>query len=280
MEGMLIPATLEDALARMAAAPLLPYAGGTDLRVKYKDRGGSLRRFPPGLIYIGGLAELQGVWPEEGHLSIGAATTYGQLLAHDQVPEAVKMVVRSIGSVAVRHLATLGGNIGNASPAGDSLPLLYGMNASLTLATATGQREVPIADFITGPGTTQRQPGELITRIRLENPSPLPQVSYRKLGQRSSCTIAKLSLFAAAQRHKDRLTKLRLAWGAVGPQVVRSLALEGMIMAIPISRLPEAFPAIRAHLDTLVHPIDDLRSSQAYRREIAGNLLLDFLRQL
>jgi CO/xanthine dehydrogenase FAD-binding subunit len=285
-----VASSLEEALAHLAAAPAaLVLAGGTDLMVELN--GGHRRT--DAVVCVNRVAELR-TWrhdPEAGTLRIGAAVTYAELGTEPlaSLVPALAQAARTVGSPQIRNAATIGGNLGTASPAGDGLPVLAALDAVVHLASsADGEREVPFAEFATGPKRTVVRAGELITGVTVPVLSGFQ--GYRKVGVRNAMVIATASACLAV----DVPTRsVRIALGSVGPVILRSPEAEA-IAAIEVdwsadpgtvssgtvssgtvsSGTVARFAAAAA---ATARPIDDHRSSAAYRRRaievLAGRLL-------
>ncbi len=279
MACVLIPDTLEELLALRRRHPgALLLAGGTDLLVQRRGAAAD----EAALLWIGKISELKGVREEDDSLVIGAATPLAAIIADPLVRRHAPLLVqalRTVGAPAIRNMATLGGNIITASPAGDSLPALYLMDALLELTAGRETRRMPIATFITGPRRTALQPGELLTRIRLPLGQAFTRQQVEKVGRRKALAIAVASLAAMARLSDDgRIDAIRLAWGSVGPTVMRFPELERRLIGARLD--PEQ---IRDAVDSVrrgVAPIDDIRAPAEYRRRVAGNLLIRFLEGL
>jgi CO/xanthine dehydrogenase FAD-binding subunit len=182
-----------------------------------------------------------------------------------------------MASPAIRNIATMGGNIGHASPAGDSLPMLYALGAQLTLQSGEGQSVVNLAEFITGPGQTVLKDHEIIRHIRI----PLDDYNrlyYRKVGTRRANGIAKLSVFAVARAVKTRLDEIRISFGAVAPTVVRSQKAEALLKTLWPGQISARLEEVQAYYAPLITPVDDIRSGKAYRLRVAFRLLQECLR--
>jgi xanthine dehydrogenase FAD-binding subunit len=181
--------------------------------------------------------------------------------------------LKVLGSPPIRNMGTIGGNIVTASPAGDTLPPLYVLRAELELRTKNSSRRIPIMDFIRGPGETLLSPGEVLTGIIVRKRPDLNLHHYEKVGQRKALAIAVVSLAALLKISEGGMVEeARLAWGSVAPTVVTSAEIEAMLIGCRLSRkvLEKAAQMARA----MVKPIDDIRASADYRRQVAGNLLL------
>lgn len=267
---------MSDLWSVLAEAPAARvYAGGTDLLVAL--RAGELA--PAALICLERLPELQGVREDGEGLWIGAATTHATLLRNDLILRHLPLLaqaLRTLGSPPIRNMGTIGGNICTASPAGDTLPPLYVLEAEVELQDGAQARRLPVRDFITGPGQTRLAAGEIMTGIRIKKPVAANCQRFEKIGQRRALACCIASLAALLRVSPDGVIEAaRLAWGSVGPTVVTSAAVEAALTGKILSRETLLRAAVLAR--RAVSPIDDLRASAAYRREVAGNLLLRLL---
>jgi CO/xanthine dehydrogenase FAD-binding subunit len=272
------PRTLADALEALARAPgeWRPFAGGTDLMVLLEAGKLAHHKF----ISIAHLRELRGVVERPEGLAIGALTTYADLLASEAVRRDFPMLARAAaetGAVAIQNRGTLGGNIANASPAADSPPALLAYEAELELVSAGGARRVPYAAFHTGYKTSVLRPDELIARIHLPRPAAGAVHYYRKVGTRRAQAIAKVGLAGLAVLAPDgRIAAARLALASVAPVPLRAFATERVLEGSAPGAALRA--AGRVALAREIAPIDDIRSTAAYRARVAANLLEEFLR--
>jgi len=263
------PVVLEEALAIRSQYETIVFNGGTDLLVRHKSWSGTSPKWPFDVLYVGDLRELQRIEVGDTKITIGAAVKLAQILGHEQIPEYVKLPIRQMGSPAIRNLGTIGGNICNASPAGDTLPMLYALDAQVTLASQNRTQTLGIKEFITGPGHIQLKPDEIVTQITIPI-AGYNHYCYRKVGARKANAITKVSFFAAAKKTGLTIEEVRIAFGAVGPTILRSEAGEALLQGVDESGL-------LAHYQKLLTPIDDVRSSAQYRRQVALQLLQDFL---
>jgi CO/xanthine dehydrogenase FAD-binding subunit len=241
--------------------PLIPLAGCTDVFVALNAG------LPPGARYLDllPLDALRGIRRRGALLSIGALATFAEIVASPLVARRLPllaMAARGIDALAIQNRGTIGGNIANASPAGDSLPALAAADAVVVLRSAGGERRVPLTGFYTGYRRTVMRPDELI--VAVEAPPADGRPFFRKVGARAAQTIAKVSIAAVRARRP------RIAFGAVAPTVVRVPRTEEVLASG--GTIDEAAAA----LDAEIAPIDDIRSTAAYRRRVAGNLLRQF----
>ncbi len=251
------PTDLDEALHALAANPEATLlAGGTDVMVEVNF--GHLR--PESVIALRRVEELA----EWDGRRIGAGVTYTRM-EHGPIP-ALAQLSRTVGSPQIRNAGTIGGNLGTASPAGDALPLLAALEAEVELRSLAGTRVMPFLDFHTGVKQNDRRPDELITAAILPERVPERQ-AFGKIGIRNAMVISTVS--ACVFRDEDGATTVAL--GAVGPTMIRPRQAEAMISAEP--QPSEAALAEFARLvRTEVRPIDDHRSTAAYRRHASGVL--------
>jgi CO/xanthine dehydrogenase FAD-binding subunit len=251
-----------------------PMAGGTDLLVR-------LRRQPPcDVALLEGLPGLDVVGLEDGQVRLGATVTHARLLAHPLVRErlpALALALAVLGSPLVRNMGTLGGNIATASPAGDTLPPLYALDATVELASRQGTRRLPLADLVLGPGRTALARGEIVAAVLVAPPPPEALQHFEKVGRRDALAIAVASLAAVIVRDDaGRVTEARLAVGSLGPTVARCPRAEAFLRGRSLDR--ETLAAVGRRIREAVSPIDDIRATAAYRLRLAGNLPLRLLR--
>jgi CO/xanthine dehydrogenase FAD-binding subunit len=258
-------------LRELAATGAL-IAGGTDILVRMRAGGvvprlidvSSLADPPPVVVGHDGVVELSAMAP----ISKVVGALEGRL-------PAIEHSAVLFGSVQIRNRATIGGNLQNASPAADMIPPLVAADAVLIIEGPDGLREVPVSEFATGPGRTVLQPGEWIATVRVVLPEG--EEGFRKLGGREAMAISVANLAWRWRREEDgTLTGVRLALGAVAPTVIRSrhteAVLEGRAPASDV--VAEAARALAAD----VSPIDDVRGSAWYRREVVGRMLEEAVR--
>lgn len=260
------PATLPEALDLLSQTAAQPIAGGTDLLVQLRQE----RRTVTGFINIADLPELKQLNITEHRLQIGAGVTFNQYLSEAAtVFTPLSEAVAQIASPSVRNRATFGGNIVNASPAADTLPLLYALDAELTLRSAKGQRKISVHDFIIGPKRTKLRSAEILTQIEFEIPERYTYL-YRKIGPRRAMALSKVSFFGLFLPVSNAI---RIAYGAVGPTVIRAYSAEKLFKEGNIEGIP-------ALIEETVRPISDQRSTAEYRRYLCRRLTEAFLRQI
>lgn len=270
---------LDDALQFLAAHGAegwRPLAGGTDVMVAvYRDRKGgkgwlNLARLRPHLAGIRRDGEL---------VCIGALATMSDLRKSSLLKQACPLIgqaAASVGAVQVQTRATVGGNIVNGSPAGDTLPVWLALEAELELASASGRRIVPYSRFMTGYRCSVLQPDELVVAVRFHPRGNATLRHYfRKVAPRAAQGISKVVFAAIAELDNGRFRDVRLAFGSMGPTPLRAASAERCAEGEPPSL--ELGERAAKMLAEDVSPIDDARSTADYRLRVAQNLVREFL---
>jgi CO/xanthine dehydrogenase FAD-binding subunit len=268
---VLIPRSLDEACAALGAhRDALLLAGGTDLMVAV-NAGQRLIDTVIALDRVDGLR----TWHREGdQLWLGAGLTYADLADPElaALVPALAMAARTVGSPQIRNAGTLGGNLGTASPAGDTLPVLAALDAVVVLRSSGTDREVPFAAFCTGPKQNVRRPDELIVGVRV--PVLAGPQEFLKIGTRNAMVIS----VASAALVVDLSAQLvSIALGSVGPTIIRATEAESWVVdhidwdarSIPDPRTPGTFGDL---VSRAARPIDDHRSTADYRRHCVGVL--------
>ena len=273
------PKDLAAALELLAREPDVwrAFAGGTDLMVLLEAGLLAHRRF----LSVRHLPELKGIEVTPAHVTLGALTTYTQVQRDETMRREFPLLcaaARETGGIAIQNRGTLGGNVVNASPAADSPPALLVYDAELELLSARGARWLPYHAFHTGYRQTTMRPDELLARIRLPRTTGELKGYYRKVGTRKAQAISKVCLAAGARMRGGRVGDIRIALGSVAPTVVRCTGTEDLLRGQPLDEA--TITAARETLRQEIAPIDDMRSTAAYRSHVAANLLADYLSQL
>jgi xanthine dehydrogenase small subunit len=248
------------------------FAGGTDLLVWL--RSGRIK--PASLIGLERIEALQGIVESDDGVRIGAGVTHETLLESPIIGRlfpVLTQALKTLGSPHIHHRGTIGGNIMTASPAGDTLPPLYTLGASVEVRSAHGARSLPVEAFISGPGRTALAAGEILAAVFLPRPVGTTVQYFEKVGLREAMACAVASLAAVlGLSPSGTIESVRLAWGSVGPTVMRLPEIESALVGRPFTR--ETFEAAVPLVGTQLSPISDVRASAAYRKLVAGNLLL------
>jgi CO/xanthine dehydrogenase FAD-binding subunit len=288
------PRSLADAYALLAAAArpagggipspadppqLTPLAGGTDVMVRIT---GEIGEPPVRLLDLWRLDELRGIASDGEAITLGALTTYTDIrrsaTCREHLPALVEAAA-TIGAAQIQNRGTLGGNIANASPAGDTLPVLLALDAEIVVGGPHGERTIPAADFWVAYRRTALASDELILRVRIPVAGGR-EARFRKIGTRRAQAISKV-VMALAWRERDggsgrAWSDVRLALGSVADRPIRAGATEAVLEGA--SPTPEIADAAAASLAAEIAPIDDVRSTADYRRAVAARVLHRLIR--
>ena len=275
------PRDLASAYLVMAAAPAdapaRPVAGGTDVMVALT---GELGDPPASVVDLWAIDELRGISLDVDTLSLGALTTYTDIrrsaLCREHLPVLVEAAA-TIGAAQIQNRGTLGGNIANASPAGDTLPVLLALDAEIVVGGPRGERAIVATDFWVAYRRTALAPDELIVRVRI----PIGggrEARFRKIGTRRAQAISKVVLALARQGGGSSASwrDVRVALGSVADRPIRARATEAVLEGA--TPTPETADAAAEALAAEIHPIDDVRSTAEYRRAVAARALHRMIR--
>jgi xanthine dehydrogenase small subunit len=262
---LLDPRSLSDALTMLRdEGPLTPMAGCTDLYVSLNF--GTLREMR--FLNLWRLDALRRIDLRRGVLTIGALATYTDVMRSRLVRARLPMLAaaaRDVGGVQIQNRGTIGGNVANASPAGDTLPVLAAADATVVLKSTAGERRVPFTAFNTGYRATVRRADELIVAFEV---APIRgRQWFRKVGTRAAQAISKVVMAGVVAP-----AGTRIALGSVAPTVVRASKTEAALAG------GASIDAAQRVLMDEIAPIDDIRSTADYRRRVAANLLARMLR--
>lgn len=274
------PRTLSEAYAHLQihAGRMKILAGGTDLMVTLNARVEAY----PAYLNVWPLQELRGITESENHIRLGALTTYTQIIRSPLVQQHARILVeaaKSVGAVQIQNRGTLGGNVVNASPAGDTLPVLAVLDAELEIGSARGIRKIPFNQFYAGYRKTVLAADELLLAIHLPKQNVSAWQYFRKVGTRQAQAISKVVMALAAQCDAgNRIADMRIAFGSVAPTVIRAPQTEALLLTQTLSE--SLIAQARQSAMAEVRPISDVRSTADYRRLVAGNILARSLHEL
>ncbi len=268
------PASIEEAVEILASVPdAVPITGGTDLMVRMRPGlPDAVANRPDTLVSLRHIPELTAIDSEssaggEG-IRIGAAVPVGDVADHPWVRAHLPALVQAIevfGSPQIRNVASLGGNLGNASPAADSAPPLIVYGARVEVSGPGSRRYIPVVDLLTGPGRTALEPGEIITAVVI-GPQPRGQTSMYMRKGRVRMDVALVGVATALVTTGSTCTDIALAAGAVGPTPMRLHRTEELLRGSSLD--PPTVARAAALAATEVSPIDDIRASADYRRRL------------
>ncbi|WP_461614443.1 FAD binding domain-containing protein, partial [Clostridium sp. Marseille-QA1073] len=219
------PNTLKEALDILNKEECIILADGTDLMVRKKRWSGLIPNFEEQVLFISHLPELKEIKVEDNDLVIGSYCKLGELERNNMIPQYLKDVIKEMGSIGTRNIATIGGNICNSSPAADILPLLYALGSKVVIANSNGERKITIKELIVGPGKTILKNNEILKEIIIENYN-FTDYYYHKVGTRKSTALAKVSFIGFYKIEDDIVKDIRIALGAVSPIIVNDRDLE------------------------------------------------------
>ena len=257
---------LESALALLAATPKADVLnGGTDLMVEINFG----RKRPEAVIAIDRIEELRDL-SMNGTVRMGAGVTFTTMLGRDCGSSALREAARTVGSPQIRNAATIGGNVATSSPAGDSLPVLAALGATIHLRSTRGARAVAFADFMTGPKKNVRAADELVTAVEWHDAGP-SQI-FMKVGTRNAMVIAVAGLALVADRARKRVG---IGLGSCGPTILRAPEAEAFAAGLfdeagwrPFAPGDAACTEFGSKVAAAARPIDDVRGTAAYRRHV------------
>jgi len=276
------PKTLQEyhkIFSEIGNSDIIIFAGGTDLMVGKND-------LPEDAVIIdlSGFEELKGIEKKGDSIIIGAGTTLNEVLHSTTIQDEIPILIQAIRTMAseqVRNRATIGGNIGNASPAGDTITPIVVLGAEIEVFSPelNQLRIISIDELFCGPCATTLKKGEIITKIII----PLLQDDavmyyFRKIGQRNAMTITKASLSAIAKLSESKVEWIRLAPGSVSPTVHRMTKTEEFLRGKELT--PQVVEEAKNILENEISPITDIRSTKAFRELVTKNLLRDCLRKI
>lgn len=260
-------ATLAEALdLRVRHPDATVLAGGTDLMVYLETEAVD----PVEVIDIWNCRDLRGTTVVEGGWRIGALSTWTDVALDRRLPAVLRECARTIGAAQIQNRGTVGGNIVNASPAGDSLPVWLAMDAVFEVASARGARQVAAVDFFLGYRKVDLAPDELLVAVFLPDPGD-DLLYYRKVGTRFAQAISKVVLAGRLRLRDGAVAEARVAMGSVAPVPLRCRSVEAALLGRPVD------PATADEVNQDIAPIDDVRSTAEYRKAVAVNIVRGWL---
>jgi CO/xanthine dehydrogenase FAD-binding subunit len=273
------PKTVSEAHAILAdrRESAVVIAGGTDLMVLMNARMLDAREF----VNIWALSELRGIEEDGDYLRIGALNTYTQLIKSSLIREYVPSLVeasRTIGALQIQNRGTIGGNIVNASPAGDSLPVVAAYDAEVEVGSARGTRRIPFTQFYTGYRKTVLEPDELVLGVRLAKLKQGERDFFWKVGTRRAQAISKTVMAVKARVSGRQIESIAIGVGSVAPTVIRARETELLLSGEGMT--PELIREAKETISREISPITDLRSTERYRRVVTANVLGKFLKEI
>jgi len=277
-----VTATVEETLELLATRENVRLiAGGTDLTLLLAD--GLVT--PSSLIDVSRVAALRGIRAHAAGLAIGAATCITEIAADSRLPACLRQGARSIGSPQIRNLGTIGGNIVNASPCGDTLAPLVALDARFVLREKGGSREVSAESFFVAPKKTIVRPRELLVEIMIDSAHLAGGSAFRMIGKRNAQAISQVNAAVWLAVEKGIIRDARAAVGSVAPVPLRLTGVERLLRGKDVVALRasarrdsrEALAEILEAVDQQIKPISDVRATLDYRRLVTAALFRDAL---
>lgn len=268
------PNSLQDAVTFLQgeAADVRVLAGGTDVLIELKF---NRSKTPASIMSLKDVEELKFIrWDSNTGLSIGAMTAVSSIEKSQEIKDKFPALVDgagSIGSVQVRNLGTIGGNICRAAPSGDLIPALVAYGASAIIQCPKGQRVVPLDEFFKGPGQTVLGSGEILAELRIPAKAAKLKAAYLKLGKRKAMEISTVGVAVALEMNGETCTDCRIALGSVAPTVIRPAKAEECLRGKKLT--PDVIECAAARAMEAAQPISDIRATAEYRREMVGEML-------
>jgi carbon-monoxide dehydrogenase medium subunit len=273
---LLRPPTLVGALEMMGVLENpMPIAGGTDIIPTFKELGPK----PVQLVDLGLIDELNGVFEEDGYVNIGPTTTHAQMLASHLVKEtapALHDAAGWIGSIQIRNRGTIGGNLCNASPAADSAPPLLVHAAEAHIISLEEGHWIPLQELFKGPKMTTLEKNEILGGLRF----PLVKgagSSFQRIGRRKGFTLSVVNAAVYVERAGDKVKEARIALGSVAPTPIRAPRVEAKIKGKRMS--DDLIEDAAAGSVEAAKPIDDIRGTAEYRKDMVGVLVKRAMRE-
>ena len=266
---------INEALDFRASNDSVIFAGGTDLMVEHLRGSNLIAKFDKPILFINDIDELKGIKEDENNIIIGALTTFDEIIKSDLTPQVLKDSASGIAGPPIRNIATIGGNICNASPSADSLPSLYAMDAILVLKSKNSQREVKIKDFITGVSKTILKNDEILTHIIIPK-KDYKYSFYRKIGTRKANALSKLAICALVCKENDKY-RFKISFCTLGITITRDESIEEKYIVSDVNEWKNNIKSIQEAYSSIMNPRNSARSTALYRKKCALNLIEYFL---
>ncbi|KMY66266.1 hypothetical protein AAU61_17470 [Desulfocarbo indianensis] len=245
-------------------------AGGTDLVLAMKHKA----VLPKKVVSLHRITEMAAINTEGDEIKIGALATHSELAAHLELQKVVPILCQAvslIGSWQIRNSATIGGNLAHASPAADSAAPLLALDATLVTTSPSGDENIPLASFFSGPGATILHPGQIIKEIIILRPQGRSSGRYLKLMRKRAVDLSQAGVAFQAELDPagEKLAKVAIGLGGMAPTPIRAPEAEGMLEGLSCAEALKKIPSVARAVVAATSPIDDIRASAAYRKLVA-----------
>ena len=261
------PHSLEEALRLRKTPELIPYTGGTDLMVQAKEDANYL--------FLHRVPEMKQIVQEGEYIRFGASCTFSEVIAHPLTPKILREACQKIAAPAIRNAGSIGGNIANGSPKADSALIFMVADAKLRLASAGGERVIPIKDFYLGRKKLDLRPDELIVEVLMPWRG-LENYYHVKVGARNALAISRVSFAGIMDIAEGKIIHCATAFGAVSDVIIRLEQIDRMLSGKTITQAKELRDDYLSAMNQAIVPIRG-RVGIEYRKDVCINLLRDFL---
>lgn len=278
VEKTLKAKNINEALELKAKYNPIIFSGGTDLMVEHLRGSNLIAKFDRPVLFINYLDELKGIKEDENNIIIGALTTFDEIIKSPLIPQVLKESASGIAGPPIRNIATIGGNICNASPSADSLPALYAMDSILRLKTKGSERDIKIKDFITGVGKTIIKDDEILTHIIIPK-KDYKYSFYKKIGTRKANALSKLAICALALK-EDNKYRFKISFCTLGTTITRDESIEEKFITSNTLEWQNSINLIQEEYSNIMKPRDSARSTALYRKKCALNLIKYFIEHI
>lgn len=273
-----IPKSVKEALTYRNDYDTQIVAGGTDLMAVNYSKSGLLPKFKTNLLFLSNLDELNYIKEDESTVYIGATCKYNSILNSPLVSKFLKDVISDLASPNIRNMATLAGNIANASPAGDGIIPLVLLDAKLRLSSLNNERFILVKDFIYGVRKIHLNKDEIISEIIIPKYNGITK--YKKVGSRNAESISKVSL-AIGYKIENKIVKdFKVAIGCVNIIPVRNKDIENKYIGLTIDEFKNKIEDILSDYAKIISPITDQRSTKEYKFKVTMNILRNFIESM
>lgn len=262
-----LPSSIKEALEIRAKEDVIPYSGGTDLMINADSQAVYL--------FINKIPELKTLTEDDQYFRIGAGCTFTDLIENKLTPAILKEAASQVAAPAIRNLATVGGNICNGSPKGDSTLIFYVADSLLRLVSRKGERIIPISEFLLGRNKIALQKDELLVEILMKKEG-IDHYYYKKVGARNALAISRISFAGIIDIRNERINRFRTAFGAISDKVISRSDIDAMFLGKTIYEAKRFKETYLELYDEAIVPIQG-RVSAEYRKIVCKNLLRDFL---
>lgn len=262
-----LPISLKEALEIRARESVTPYSGGTDLMIKADENAVYL--------FLNKVTEMKNIVEDANYIRIGAGCTFTDILESKLAPDILKEATLQVAAPAIRNFGTVGGNICNGSPKGDSTLVFFATDSLLRLVSSKGERILPISEFFLGRNKTSLQEDELLVEI-LMSKTGLNNYYYKKVGARNALAISRVSFAGILDIEGNIINNCRTAFGAISDVVVSRADIDAMLIGKTTQEARKIKEAYLEAYDKAIIPIRG-RVSAEYRKTVCMNLLRDFL---